>query len=73
MIGMHRTLEELAAAVAHIQAAPKEAGVVKLIVSRPGVDRREVCAPLFDRDNRPDAQIYLRSHGQRSQASVVRA
>jgi len=38
----HLTLEELEAALDHLRGAPKDEGVVKLIVRRPQVDEREV-------------------------------
>jgi MOSC domain-containing protein YiiM len=38
----HLTMAELEAGVAHIRQAPKDEGVLKLIVRRPGVDQREV-------------------------------
>lgn len=36
------TLEQLESGVAHILEAPRDGGVVRLIVRRPGMDRREV-------------------------------
>jgi MOSC domain-containing protein YiiM len=36
------TSDELEAGVDHVRAAPRETGVVRLIVRRPGLDRREV-------------------------------
>ena len=36
------TSDELEAGLVHVRAAPREMGVVRLIVRRPGVDRREV-------------------------------
>jgi hypothetical protein len=38
----HLTLQELEAALDHLRQAPKDGGVVELIVCRPDVDRREV-------------------------------
>jgi hypothetical protein len=38
----HLTMEELEAALDHLRGAPKDEGVVKLIVRRPQVDEREV-------------------------------
>ena len=38
----HLTLEELEAALDHLREAPKDGGVVQLIVRRPEVDQREV-------------------------------
>ena len=38
----HLTLQELEAALDHLRQAPKDDGVVQLIVRRPGVDQREV-------------------------------
>lgn len=38
----HLTMPELEAALAHLRAAPKDGGVVELIVRRPRVDHREV-------------------------------
>ena len=38
----HPTLQELEAALDHLQQAPKDEGVVELIVCRPNVDQREV-------------------------------
>ena len=38
----HRTMEELEAALDHLRSAPKDEGVVQLIVRRPQVDEREV-------------------------------
>src|SRR5688500_16099747 len=38
----HLTLQELEAALDHLLQAPKDEGVVQLIVCRPDVDRREV-------------------------------
>ena len=38
----HLTLQELEAALDHLRQAPKDEGVVQLIVCRPDVDRREV-------------------------------
>ena len=42
LIAKHVTMQELEAAMDHLRQAPKDNGVVELIVSRPGVDRREV-------------------------------
>jgi MOSC domain-containing protein YiiM len=39
---MHLTMEELMAGLDEIRAAPREEGVLKLIVRRPGIDEREV-------------------------------
>ena len=38
----HLTMEELEASLDHIRAAPRDKGVLHLIVRRPGVDEREV-------------------------------
>ena len=38
----HRTAEELAAGLATVRAAPRDGGMVELIVRRPAVDGREV-------------------------------
>ena len=38
----HRTLEELEAGLAEVRRAPREEGVLRLIVRRPAVDEREV-------------------------------
>src|SRR5690349_9346838 len=38
----HLTMEELEAALDHLRDAPKDDGVVQLIVRRPKVDEREV-------------------------------
>jgi hypothetical protein len=38
----HLTLQELEAALEHLRQAPKDEGVVELIVCRPEIDRREV-------------------------------
>jgi hypothetical protein len=38
----HLTLQELEAALEHLRQAPKDEGVVELIVCRPDIDRREV-------------------------------
>ena len=38
----HRTLEELEAGLAEVRRAPKEEGVLRLIVRRPAIDEREV-------------------------------
>jgi hypothetical protein len=38
----HLTLQELEAALEHLRQAPKDEGVVELIVCRPYIDRREV-------------------------------
>ena len=38
----HLTLPELEASLDHLRQAPKDDGVVQLIVCRPGVDQREV-------------------------------
>jgi hypothetical protein len=38
----HLTMQELEAAMDHLRQAPKDDGVVQLIVCRPGFDRREV-------------------------------
>lgn len=38
----HKTVEELEQGMAEVLAAPKDAGTVRLIVRRPGVDAREV-------------------------------
>jgi len=38
----HLTMEELEAALDHLRGAPKDEGVVQLIVRRPQVDEREV-------------------------------
>src|SRR5687768_10054327 len=38
----HLTMQELEAALDHLRNAPKDNGVVELIVRRPQVDRREV-------------------------------
>lgn len=42
LIAKHMTMQELEAGMDHLRQAPKDNGVVELIVSRPGVDRREV-------------------------------
>jgi hypothetical protein len=42
LIAKHVTMQELEAAMDHLRQAPKDNGVVQLIVSRPGVDRRAV-------------------------------
>ena len=39
---LHLTMEELEASLDHIRAAPRDKGVLHLIVRRPGVDEREV-------------------------------
>lgn len=39
---MHLTMEQLEAGLDEIRAAPKEEGVLKLIVRRPAIDEREV-------------------------------
>ena len=38
----HLTMEELEAALDHLREAPKDEGVIQLIVRRPDVDQREV-------------------------------
>ncbi|HEU5459642.1 MAG TPA: hypothetical protein VFU83_04075 [Pyrinomonadaceae bacterium] len=38
----HLTMEELEAAMGHLREAPKDEGIVQLIVRRPQVDEREV-------------------------------
>lgn len=38
----HRTLEELDAGIAHVEAAPDTDGTLDLIVRRPAIDEREV-------------------------------
>ncbi|MEM9403756.1 MAG: MOSC domain-containing protein [Pseudomonadota bacterium] len=40
----HRTTDELEAGLTHIRQSPPDEGVVRLIVRRPNVDQREVCA-----------------------------
>lgn len=40
----HLTMQELEAALDHLRQAPKDEGVVQLIVCRPAVDQREVLA-----------------------------
>ena len=40
----HRTAEELAAGMAAVRTAPRDAGTVEMIVRRPAVDEREVVA-----------------------------
>ena len=42
LIAKHMTMQELEAGMDHLRQAPKDNGVVELIISRPGVDRREV-------------------------------
>ncbi len=39
---IHRTREELEAGLDHVRSSPQDAGVVELIVRRPGVDEREI-------------------------------
>jgi len=40
----HRTRDELGAALAHVLAAPADAGTLTMLVRRPAVDEREVLA-----------------------------
>lgn len=40
----HLTMKELEAGVGHVRNSPDDAGVLKLIVRRPAIDRREVIA-----------------------------
>jgi hypothetical protein len=42
--GSHRTLDELAPGLAHIESSPKDLGVLRLIVRRPRLGAREVVA-----------------------------
>jgi predicted peroxiredoxin len=49
----HLTMQELEAAMDHLRQAPKDDGVVQLIVCRPGVDQREVLQEaVFEGPNR---------------------